>query len=43
MFAVVYYFLFRFIITKFNLKTPGREDDDVSEEEMNTSIIKQQL
>ncbi|MEE6272804.1 PTS transporter subunit EIIC [Georgenia sp. MJ206] len=27
-YAVVYYFLFRFIITKFNLKTPGREDDD---------------
>ncbi|MGM1021734.1 MAG: PTS transporter subunit EIIC [Bacillota bacterium] len=26
-FAVVYYFLFRFIILKFNLKTPGREDD----------------
>lgn len=27
-FAVVYYVLFRFIIVKFNLKTPGREDDD---------------
>ncbi|WP_411735989.1 PTS transporter subunit EIIC [Paenibacillus sp. M2] len=26
-FAVVYYFLFRFMIIKFNLKTPGREDD----------------
>ncbi len=26
-FAIVYYFLFRFIIVKFNLKTPGREDD----------------
>ncbi len=25
--AVVYYVLFRFIIVKFNLKTPGREDD----------------
>ena len=37
-FAVVYYFLFRFIIVKFNLKTPGREDDDISEEEMNTSL-----
>lgn len=24
---VVYYFLFRFLIKKFNLKTPGREDD----------------
>ena len=27
-FAVIYYVVFRFIITKFNLKTPGREDDD---------------
>lgn len=26
-FAVVYYFLFRFMILKFNIKTPGREDD----------------
>lgn len=25
---VVYYFLFKFLITKFNFKTPGREDDD---------------
>lgn len=25
-FAVIYYFGFRFVITKFNLKTPGRED-----------------
>ncbi|MBC3888596.1 PTS glucose transporter subunit IIA [Acetobacterium paludosum] len=24
----VYYFLFKFLIQKFNLKTPGREDDD---------------
>ncbi len=24
----IYYFLFKFIITKFNLKTPGREDED---------------
>ena len=30
--AVIYYFLFRFIITKFNLKTPGREDDDAEME-----------
>ncbi|MGC4378699.1 N-acetylglucosamine-specific PTS transporter subunit IIBC [Fictibacillus sp. Mic-4] len=30
-FAVIYYFLFRFLIKKFNIKTPGREDetDDV--------------
>ncbi len=27
-FAIIYYIVFRFIITKFNLKTPGREDDD---------------
>ncbi|MDD3202853.1 MAG: glucose PTS transporter subunit EIIB, partial [Pygmaiobacter massiliensis] len=25
---VVFYLVFRFAITKFNLKTPGREDDD---------------
>ena len=29
-YAVIYYFLFRFIITRFNLRTPGREDDDVT-------------
>ncbi|WP_158892144.1 PTS transporter subunit EIIC [Amycolatopsis anabasis] len=28
-YAVVYYFLFRFVIAKWNLKTPGREDDAV--------------
>ncbi|WP_046227569.1 N-acetylglucosamine-specific PTS transporter subunit IIBC [Paenibacillus dauci] len=27
-FALVYYVLFRFLIVKLNLKTPGREDDD---------------
>ena len=31
-FGVIYYVVFRFVITKFNLKTPGREDDDESEE-----------
>ena len=31
-FAVVYYVLFRFVITKFDLKTPGREDDEEDEE-----------
>lgn len=30
-FFVLYYVLFRFIITKFKLKTPGREDDDEDE------------
>jgi PTS system N-acetylglucosamine-specific IIC component len=34
----VYYVIFRFIITKFNLKTPGREDDDISDEEMHTTL-----
>lgn len=32
-FAVIYYVLFRFLITKFNLKTPGREDDMEEEKE----------
>jgi len=27
-YAAVYYFLFRFVITRWNLRTPGREDDD---------------
>ena len=27
-YAVVYYFVFYFMITKFNFKTPGREADD---------------
>ncbi len=34
-FAVIYYFLFRFIIVKFNLMTPGREED---EEETETAV-----
>lgn len=32
-FAVIYYVVFRFIIVKFNLKTPGREDDDLEAEQ----------
>jgi glucose PTS system EIICBA or EIICB component len=32
-FAVIYYFLFRFMISKFNLMTPGREKDDEDGEE----------
>lgn len=28
-YAVVYYFLFKFVIKKFNLITPGREEDDM--------------
>jgi N-acetylglucosamine PTS system EIICBA or EIICB component len=29
-YALIYYFLFRFVITKWNLRTPGREDDDAA-------------
>ena len=32
-FFVIYYFLFRVIVTKMNLKTPGREDEDYTEAE----------
>lgn len=35
-FFFLYYFIFRTIIVKMNLKTPGREDD----EESNTSVVK---
>lgn len=35
--GLVYYAVFRFAIIKFNLKTPGREDD-ISDEEKNVSI-----
>ncbi|MCX4772314.1 PTS transporter subunit EIIC [Streptomyces sp. NBC_01260] len=31
-FAAVYYVIFRFAITRFNLQTPGREPDEVEEE-----------
>lgn len=37
-FAVIYYALFRIVITKFDLKTPGREDDDITDEEMNVQL-----
>ncbi|MPM33888.1 PTS system glucose-specific EIICBA component [bioreactor metagenome] len=40
-FAVVYYFGFRFLITKFNLKTPGREDD--IESDTNTTLSNSEL
>jgi len=33
MFFTVYYFMFRLIIKKFDLKTPGREDEDCAEAE----------
>lgn len=36
--AIIYYIVFRFVITKFNLKTPGREDDDDTSNEMNEKL-----
>ncbi|MEU8629157.1 PTS transporter subunit EIIC [Streptomyces sp. NPDC048669] len=38
-FAVVYYLIFRFAITRFNLQTPGREPDEV-EEEIESNLTK---
>ena len=35
---LVFYFVFYFAITKFDLKTPGREDDDVEESEKNIKL-----
>lgn len=37
-FAVIYYVLFRFLITKFKLKTPGREDDEMIEETEGSNV-----
>lgn len=37
-FAAIYYVLFRIVITKFDLKTPGREDDEEELEEENIVI-----
>jgi PTS system N-acetylglucosamine-specific IIC component len=31
-YAVIYYFLFSFVIKRWNLRTPGREDDEVTVE-----------
>lgn len=37
-FALIYYFLFKAVILKFDLKTPGREDDDTEEAELNIKL-----
>jgi N-acetylglucosamine PTS system EIICBA or EIICB component len=37
-FFVVYYLIFRFMITAFKLKTPGREDDEDNEEELRATL-----
>ncbi|MGL5124420.1 MAG: glucose-specific PTS transporter subunit IIBC [Fusobacteriaceae bacterium] len=41
--AVVYYFGFRFAIRKFNLMTPGREDDNESDNEEKVVLGNQEL
>jgi PTS system N-acetylglucosamine-specific IIC component len=35
--AVIYYFVFRIVITKWNLRTPGREDDSIEADLERTS------
>src|SRR6185436_2944331 len=37
-FAVVYYLLFRFAITKWNMRTPGREPEDEFEAEERANL-----
>ncbi|MFD5018585.1 glucose-specific PTS transporter subunit IIBC [Paenibacillus sp. NPDC058367] len=37
--AVIYYFGFRFVIRKFNLMTPGREEDTDEVEDTNTEAV----
>ena len=35
--GVLYYVVFRFVITRFDLKTPGREDDETEEAKVTLS------
>ena len=37
-YALVYYFLFKWIIVKYNLPTPGREPEDISAPEIQTQL-----
>ena len=37
-FGVIYYFVFRFFIEKFDLQTPGREDEDFEESELKIQL-----
>jgi PTS system N-acetylglucosamine-specific IIC component len=37
-FAVLYYAIFRFVITRFNLMTPGREPDEIGDEMESANI-----
>src|SRR5690625_8023177 len=42
-FAVIYYFLFRFIIVRFDLKTPGREDEELIAETEGEEAVEEEL
>ncbi|MFT4402365.1 glucose-specific PTS transporter subunit IIBC [Bacillus sp. SW14] len=42
-FAFIYYYLFRFAILKWNLKTPGRETDEADQNEAKAPVAKDQL
>jgi len=37
-YGVIYYFLFRFVITRWNLRTPGREDEDATVDPNNVLV-----
>ena len=37
-YGAIYYFLFRFVITRWNLRTPGREDDDTTVDPNNVLV-----
>lgn len=37
--GIIYYTVFRFTITKFDLKTPGREDDECTENEKTAALL----
>jgi PTS system D-glucosamine-specific IIC component len=38
LFCIPYFFIFRFLILKFDIKTPGREDDEATPEESKTMM-----
>lgn len=38
-FAVIYYVIFRFLITKFDIKTPGREDGSPEDDEAGETVV----
>jgi len=40
-YGVIYYFLFRWVIVRWNLRTPGREDDDAAGADSNNVLVDQ--